>query len=45
LSLQEGRRAFLFAQWLFYIVVAFTAFGRPENVLNLATRLALKSKQ
>lgn len=45
LSLQEGRRAFLFAQWLSYIVVAFTAFGRPENVLNLATRLALKSKQ
>lgn len=45
LSLQKGRRAFLFAQWLSYIVVAFMAFGWPENALNLATRLASKTNQ
>jgi len=45
LSRQEGRRAFFLAQWRSYIVVAFIAFGWPENVLNLATRLALKSNQ
>jgi hypothetical protein len=45
LSHQEGRRAFVLAQWLSYIIVTFMAFGGLENVLNLATRLTLKSNQ